>query len=117
MLRLAIFALATLTLTLATLADPQSGESRQPHPATYRVSCVATNHPYHLVHFNKDAGTSTVEEVEDWRVECKIEVKGEKVYEAELPLARPTAYLDAMTAINEFRTKKAPQVMREMKHK
>jgi len=67
------------------------------------------NKPYDLI----DAQTKRVVEKDDWRVQCTVTWKKDKVYDSELPLARPTEFRDAMLAVDEFRTKRAPQLVKE----
>lgn len=83
--------------------------SKPPTPPPITVSCVLRNHSYDLI----DAKTKAVVERDDWRVTCTVTYKKQKLYDAELPLARPTEFRDAMLAVDEFRTKRAPQLVKE----
>jgi len=80
-----------------------------PAPPPITVSCVLRNHPYDLI----DARTKAVVEKDDWRVTCTVTGKKDKVFDGELPLARPTEFRDAMIAVDEFRTKRAPRLVKE----
>jgi hypothetical protein len=91
-------------------ADPPlQAKPVQPEPPKIAVTCVLHNHPYDLV----NAQTGKVVEHDDWRVQCTVTWKKDKVYDAELTLARPTEFRDAMFAVDEFRTKRAPQLVKE----
>lgn len=80
-----------------------------PKPEKIHVSCVLHNHPYDLY----DAQTQRAVEKDDWRVRCTVTWKKQTVYDDELTLARPTEFRDAMVAVDEFRTKRAPQLVKE----
>lgn len=81
-----------------------------------KVSCVALNIPEEIVHKFAD-NHAVLEEVDDWRVNCKI-VQGDKIiWNEDLPLAHPTTYQEAMSAIDKFRKEEAPKILKKLKEK
>jgi hypothetical protein len=108
----------TQVLLIGTDVVPVLTPSLQAKPAQPRVpldppkitvSCTLHNHPYDLY----NAQTKAVVEKDDWRVTCTVKYKKDTVFDGELPLARPTEFRDAMLAVDEFRTKRAPQLVKE----
>lgn len=75
--------------------------------------CKAVNLPIEEIHKGED-GRGYVIEIDDWRVTCQITRGSELLWEKELPLARPTAYQEAMDAINVFR-KRANEILNDKK--
>jgi hypothetical protein len=95
------------------LALPAVAAAQKP-PIIPRVDCKLDNEPWTVVRHREDK-TAYEEEVDDWRVSCTITVGDKKVYDAPLDLAHPTAFRDAMEAVEEFRTKKAAQIIKQKK--
>jgi hypothetical protein len=104
--------LVILILTAALNAQEKPKPAVEPPP---HVSCVATNKSYTLEHYDKEQKKLVGVDMDDWRVTCKITVKDKVVYDQELEIPRPTEFRDAMLAIDEFRTKKAKLIIKELK--
>jgi len=99
-----------IVFTVLLLAG--AGEARaqkKPH----KVNCIARNKPYDEL----DAKTRKVQEKDNWEVSCQIERDGKVIYERGLPLPFSATLAEAVEAIEEFRTKKAPEILKEMDKK
>lgn len=86
----------------------------QIRPPPARVSCIATNYPEVLVHKNSD-NTATLTDLDDWRVNCKITIREAVIFNEALTLPHPTEYMAAMAAIDDFRKKRALQILKDAK--
>lgn len=76
------------------------------------VSCKAVNYPEEIVHNFADKH-AVLEEVDNWVVSCTITLGADTIWTETLPLAHPTGYEEAMTAINKFRKEEAPKILKE----
>lgn len=103
------------TLLWLLLTVPQT--KLAPEVPKLRVSCILTNHQFILSHYNNATGKLDEHDEDDWTVECSIAKKDTTLFKQVLPLARPTNYHDAMDAVNEWRTKRAPEIIKEQKLK
>jgi len=79
------------------------------------VSCVARNTSYTVSHYNKEANKLDVTEIEDWHVTCKITSDDKEIFNDELKLVHPINFHDTMEEINDFRTKRAPEIAKGKK--
>jgi hypothetical protein len=102
----------TTVLSLALLLRGCTSQPVFAQKPTAKVSCLATNYPEVLVHRNAD-GTSRLEDVDDWRVNCVITLGDKKLFDEALTLPHPTPFRDAMDAIDSFRSKQAPKIIKE----
>ena len=108
-----------ITASLALCGCLMHVQTRAQAPQTKpvaKVSCIALNEPVDTVHHFAD-GHAVLEEADDWRVNCKI-VQGDKtIWNEDLPLAHPTPYQEAMSAIDKFRKEDAPKILKKLKEK
>lgn len=104
-----------LCLAIALYAIVAGGEFLLFGAPKGKVTCIAENYPVMTVsHADKQAKEV---EVDDWRVSCSLFSGEEKIFEQALPLAHPTSFREAMDAIDEFRRKRAPQILKEANQK
>lgn len=81
----------------------------KPQPEKVSVSCIAVNRPMDVY----NAQSKKYEEVDDWHVDCTIRRGDKLVYGPEpLALGYPASYAEAMQAIDEFRKKKAAEIVK-----
>ena len=93
------------------LSIPQTPST--PVPPRLRTTCILENRSYFLSHYNKDTEKLEEHEEDDWFVECRI-MKAEKIlFKEEVIIPHPTAYRDAMIAVDEWRTKRAGEIIKE----
>jgi hypothetical protein len=78
-----------------------------------KVSCQAENFPEVVT----NAHTKKAEERDNWRVNCTIKRGDEVIHSGRLVLPYPASFREAMDAIDEFRTKKAPEILKKPKEK
>lgn len=76
-----------------------------------------------MVVFHHDTGV--MEEQDDWYADCTITYKNEKLYAGPVvvlhegiwePLAHPATFREASDAVDEFRTKRAREIVKEYKN-
>jgi hypothetical protein len=76
-----------------------------------KVNCIATNYP-EILSEKKADGTAKETEVDDWRVSCTITLGDKKLFDEALSIPHPTPFREAMDAIDIFRNKQAPQILK-----
>ncbi|HLZ91094.1 MAG TPA: hypothetical protein VKQ28_05215 [Candidatus Acidoferrum sp.] len=76
-----------------------------------KVKCTAERQEFVVF----DAKTKTEKGYENWHVTCAIKKGGQEVYSGPLVLPYPATFRDAMDAIEEFRSKKAPEILKGKK--
>lgn len=96
-----------LLLALLNITDQSGTNSSRPSQPKSKVSCVARNQQVVEVEHDK-----TVEK-DDWIVDCTITVDEHVIWTKPLTLAHPATFRDAMDAIDEFRSKTAPRIVKE----
>src|ERR1700756_2815385 len=77
-----------------------------------RFSCLATNHP--IITLDAKTGKYTDHE-ENWEVTCTVTYKGDKLYSGGLVLPQYATMPEAKAAIEEFRKKKLPEILKGIK--
>lgn len=86
-------------------------------PPRPKVSCLAENQPVTVSERQPD-GSYKEHDEEDWHVTCEITDGNKKLYPATaLPHTGLTSFRDAMLSIEEWRLKKAPVILKELKSK
>lgn len=93
-------------ITILLLLYPQTTQHKSEPPA--HVSCVMRNQQEILVHRD-----GTNEMVDDWMVDCTLSVGEHRIWAGPLPLAHPAPFSEASGAVEQFRTVKAPQLVKE----
>lgn len=96
-MKLAVLAFALLSAS-AVMAGPG-------------VSC--TMRKQDIVIYDRQKKTST--EQEDWIVDCTIKVNDKVIFADTLPLAHPATFAEASGAVDEFRKKKAGEILKAYK--
>jgi hypothetical protein len=76
-----------------------------------KISCLAERQEFVVY----DAKTKTSKEFESWRASCTIKKGSEEIYSGTLALPYPATFREAMDAIEEFRTKKAVEILKKEK--
>lgn len=74
-----------------------------------RTSCIARKND--IVTYNRETKATT--ESVDWIVDCTIKLGDKQIFAGPLPLLHPSTFPEAMGAIEEFMTKKAPQIVKD----
>jgi hypothetical protein len=107
------FALAALMyFTIAGALSGQVAPQKMPAPKVH-VVCHLDNHPYTVSHYDKSNNKLNEEEIDDWRVDCEIEVGKHFYQKCDVVATHPVSFHDAMVAVDEFRTKTAPQLVKD----
>lgn len=75
------------------------------------VSC--TMRKQEIIVYDRAKKTST--EQEDWIVDCTIKVGEKLIFSDTLPLAHPATFVEASGAVDEFRKKKAGEIVKAYK--
>ena len=109
----ALVMLCGLVLVRAGIAGGASSYPGADKSPVAHVSCTATNYPEIIVHNDEHNKKASEEEKDDWRVSCKITVGEEVIFNQAIDMPHPTEYRDAMDAIDEFRKKRAPQLIKD----
>lgn len=91
---------ARLSLGLLLLSPLATAEPK------VRTSCVATNHPYDEVHFDKASGKTSTVERDDWHVTCTVARDKRVVWQDELPMAHPAELRDALDELRRWMKEK-----------
>lgn len=94
-------------LTLLGTARPILAQSKSPA----RISCRMQHSP--VIVIDRKDGLTTSHEEDDWRVDCTIEFDGKTIFASPLPLVHPAKIDEALGAFEEFRKKKAGEIVAE----
>ena len=87
------------------LASAAFGQSKP----TPHISCKLTHSP--VVVYDHKTNPPTIHEDDDWTADCTIELDGKIIFAAPLPLVHPAKIDEVMGAFEEFRKKKAGEIV------
>jgi hypothetical protein len=96
-MRYAVLAFALLSAT-AAVAGPN-------------VSCVMRKQD--IVVYDREK--KETHEEEDWIVDCSIKVNDKVIFSAPLPMLHPATFQEAVGSVEEFRSRKAKEILKAYK--